>query len=249
MFYGNLTGFGGGGDPGYRIGAVNFDGTNDYLTRSGWAGSVSDKRANWSGVFWAKAAADSTGMCWMGGNAGCPDHRRKPDNKVQAYTWFAGCAGNVNVCFTDTTLVIASGWTCVMISSNGSTNQIYYGDTDVTDSQATSTTSEENTFTTINLMSTATAGSKWNGDIADFWFTLDNRFDWSVTANRRLFIDDAGKPVYLGENGELPYGSSPTAFMHIDDGETPANFAVNAGTGGTFTIVGALTTASTSPSD
>jgi hypothetical protein len=38
-------------------------------------------------------------------------------------------------------------------------------------------------------------------------------------------------------------------YLHLDDGETVNNFALNAGTGGDFTVNGTLATAATSPSD
>lgn len=38
-------------------------------------------------------------------------------------------------------------------------------------------------------------------------------------------------------------------YFHLDPAEAPADFATNRGTGGNFSITGALTAGSTSPSD
>lgn len=82
-------------------------------------------------------------------------------------------------------------------------------------------------------------------DMADFWCAPGVFIDFDVEANRRKFIDDSGKPVYLGANGEIPTGTSPSVFFSGD----ATTFGNNLGTGGTFTAAGSLTDASTSPSD
>jgi hypothetical protein len=73
--------------------------------------------------------------------------------------------------------------------------------------------------------------------------------DLSVTANRRKFINAAGKPVYLGADGSIPLGVQPLLYFHLDDGETANNFVTNRGSGGAGTLTGTLATCSTSPSD
>ena len=88
-----------------------------------------------------------------------------------------------------------------------------------------------------------------NGAVAELYFAPGQYLDFSVTANRRKFISSTGKPIHLGNDGSLPTGTAPLVYQHLDDAEAVANFALNAGTGGNFTISGTLTTASTSPSD
>jgi len=104
-----------------------------------------------------------------------------------------------------------------------------------------------------------TTGSSWSvgenagagtqllkGSLAELWFSGTTAIDFSSTSNRRNFILSGLCPVNLGSN---PTGSSPDCYLHLDDGEAVANFATNRGTGGNFTITGALATAETSPSD
>lgn len=75
-------------------------------------------------------------------------------------------------------------------------------------------------------------------DVADLFFTNTPAFvDLSQEANRRLFIDVNGCPMYLGVNGQLPFNQAPAVFLTCT-AETPATFANNAGLGGTFTITG-----------
>jgi len=85
---------------------------------------------------------------------------------------------------------------------------------------------------------------KVNADIADLWLD-DSYIDFTIEANRRLFIDPNGNPVDLGEAGQFPTGSSPIVFL---SGATSA-WHTNLGTGGGFTENGALTDGGSSPSD
>lgn len=89
----------------------------------------------------------------------------------------------------------------------------------------------------------------YTGYLADCWVGAGQLLDLSVTANRRKFISASGKPVDLGADGSTPTGTAPAIFLSIPNGGTPANFANNLGTGGSFAITGALTLAPSSPSD
>ena len=71
--------------------------------------------------------------------------------------------------------------------------------------------------------------NEWNDDVAEFWFD-DNFIDLSVQANREKFLLN-GRPVFLGNNGEVPNGGSPLIFL---SGLT-AGWATNKGTGGGMT--------------
>ncbi len=84
------------------------------------------------------------------------------------------------------------------------------------------------------------------GDISDWWFAPGQFVDWSNPANMAKVRDPiTGKPVNLGANGELVTGIAPAIFFSGD----ATGFATNKGTGGAFSLTGALTNASTSPSD
>jgi len=58
--------------------------------------------------------------------------------------------------------------------------------------------------------------------VAEFWFDNQNRIDFSDSANRAKFHDDDGNPIFLGTQGELPTGSPPTIYLHIDADPEPA---------------------------
>ena len=92
--------------------------------------------------------------------------------------------------------------------------------------------------------STQVPGAWYNGDMAEVYIT-NEYLDISNTANRRLFIDVNGFPVDLGSDGSTPTGTAAIIYF---SGDT-ATWHTNDGTGGGFTENGALTDASSSPSD
>lgn len=93
-----------------------------------------------------------------------------------------------------------------------------------------------------------TGGTKYLGDLAEIYINSGTdltELDATQIENRRLFITSSGKPTDLGTNGENPTGSSPPIYLGNDFN----SFETNLGTIGDFTVNGALTAASTSPSD
>lgn len=89
-----------------------------------------------------------------------------------------------------------------------------------------------------------------NGCLADVYFAPNQELNFNDLSNVRKFITDKGKPANLLPNGSGPTGAPPIMFHHISPGENPANFALNRGSGGNFSMLdGALTAGSTSPSD
>lgn len=77
-------------------------------------------------------------------------------------------------------------------------------------------------------------GAELNGCLADFYWNTEEYLDFSIEANRRLFIDASGNPVSLGADGSLPTGNQPAVFCT----GPLANWKDNAGYGGSFTEYG-----------
>lgn len=81
-----------------------------------------------------------------------------------------------------------------------------------------------------------TSSGYLDGKLSEFYFTTEY-IDFSQEANRLKFRDAFGNPVDLMpqiEAGEIP---NPAIYMRFD----PANFGKNSGTGGDFTVNGAIT--------
>lgn len=86
--------------------------------------------------------------------------------------------------------------------------------------------------------------------MAELYFAPGQFLDITNAANRRKFSSGVGgKPVDLGGSGASPTGTNPLIYLHLDDGESAANFASNRTGAGNLTVTGALTTFASSPSD
>jgi len=237
----------------YVADAINFDGSTDYLRRtSDLTGQADGKKGIVS--------------CWvniLGGDGttktiyeGYSDYAYNlptmgTDNKYV----FGVQQGSGTIAFrvkSTTAFTSSSGWHHLLCSwdMNGPVSHLYIDDVnDEAGGTTESNTTLNYTHSALTVGSTSTAIQKWNGDMFDYYWNSSEYLDITQVANRRKFIDGNGKPVFLGDNGELPTGTSPILFLHLDEGETVNNFAVNAGTGGNFTVYGTPVTASSSPTD
>ena len=79
-----------------------------------------------------------------------------------------------------------------------------------------------------------------NPCVADCWWGVTGGFvDLGVEANRRLFINADLTPVFLGTNGQVPFGSAPQAYATVPPSGIALQFLTNRGsTGGTFVNTG-----------
>lgn len=98
---------------------------------------------------------------------------------------------------------------------------------------------------TWHVGKTSWGADKLNGGMSELWMALGTKIDFSDEASRRKFISASGKPVYLGDNGELPTGSAPALYLN----NPYTGFGTNKGAGGNFTVNGTLSASPTSPSD
>jgi hypothetical protein len=104
-------------------------------------------------------------------------------------------------------------------------------------------TNNYSTYTTVAIGASHSAANKLNGALAELYFTPGQYLDFSVEANRRKFIDASGLPVSLGSDGSTPTATAPAIYLKGDY----SAFGTNSGTGGNFTVNGALEKASTTP--
>lgn len=237
------------------VNAVNFDGTNDYLTRGAALTGLVDSKTGILSV-WLNFATDGEVETILTGSDGTNTDltiRRLPsDNKLQIIMK-NGAGGTIVLVGNDTSMLIVSGWIHILAAWDLATPvfQIYLSDVE---DAATPTTLVDDTIDYTGLVdwfigvseSGGTVGAdRFNGDMAEFYFQDGEFLDFTVESNRRLFIDASGKPVDLGSDGSTPTGNIPILFM---SGDT-VDWHTNDGSGGGFTEVGTIDTASTSPSD
>ncbi len=242
--------FGLGGDGReYRANAVQFDGSNDYLTRGAELTGIADGKAGTLSVWLDFTGGDAANQHFLsnGTTNVALLASRLSTNKFRVFA--RNSADTIILQIDgDTAFTAASGWIHFLCAWNLATPVARMFINDVNDEAAGATETDD----TIDYVDTGewsfgalTDGTvKIDADVADFWFD-DSFIDISTEANRRLFISPNLKPVNLGETGQLPTGSSPLVFL---SGAT-TGWESNLGTGGGFTENGALTDGSSSPSD
>lgn len=110
-----------------------------------------------------------------------------------------------------------SNWYHILASYDGTTAQLYVNDS----SDLTTTTATNSTIDFYQSDKTVTLGKNGlasvsdpslEADMADVWMEIGTRLDFSVEANRRLFITSNLDPVNLGSTGQNPIGQTPTIY-------------------------------------
>ena len=230
----------------YKANAVNFDG-NTWLSRTlAFSGIAQGKKGTFS--VWVKTNTVGAALFFIG--YGTPANKFVANLTGSQYQIAGNNAGGTAILTekSSANYPTPQGWTHFLASFDGNTgiNQLYInGTSDLLTSTNTGGViaydgDRIGVGTNFNFPT-----SKIVGDMADLYFNAIDAVDLSVQANRDKFIKN-GKPVFLGASGQLPTGSSPTVLLS----NSAATFQNNLGTGGNFSIAaGALTAASTSPSD
>jgi hypothetical protein len=231
----------------YLANAVHFDGTNDYLTRGADLTGNADGKTGTVSVWLNVGLADGViGVIACAGTTRFVVLRDGTANKL-IVRGRNTTPTTILEMLSATSVTGASGWVHLLASWDlaAGVAQLYL--TDVEDRAASPIITNDNidyTHTEWLIGSWNDFSRKWLGDVADLWFDL-GYIDLSVETNRRKFIDASGKPVRLGADGSAPTGTAPIVYQ---SGAT-VDWHTNKGTGGGFTENGALTDATTSPSD
>ena len=241
----------------YDPDAAQFDGTNDYGTRTSALTGTSGSETKVCGSVWVRFndTAQDDLIVSMQNASGDSDHnfnlRRKSSNGAVALRiWKLGAGVYVQVNSEknlDDGLWHHIAWNIDI--SSGPTIQLYV---DGVDDKAAGGTESTGTIVAncANIgigIDQRTSGEILKGDIADLWVQFGENLDLSTSSNLEKFRSSNGEPVDLGSTGQTPTGTTPEMFFHLDDGETANNFMTNAGSGGTITLAGTLSSTSLSP--
>lgn len=232
--------------------SAKFDGLS-YMLRGGALTGVVDGKKGLVSVWVRLDALDGTSLMLIHALGGRFYVERKTNNTIQIEA-ASSVPATVLSLLTVNTYTNGPAWLHILSSwdlATGGASGLYINDvSDISVPTFINTTIDYAMASPEWAIGAQTTGtSKLNGCLAEVYFNPTTYLDLSVQANRRLFITNDGKPVPLGSDGSVPTGAAPAIYHHLDKGETPANFALNRGAGGNFTITGALTTGSTSPSD
>lgn len=246
--------------PSRKVGAVDFDGTNDYMTTGAGLTGAADSTQCLASVWIRLDGGDTSNMrilCManaVGGAVSALQMRlfRLIDNTINFFVSDAGTTNNAVTLKTNLTYTASATWLHILTSYQAASPNRFLYINDASDLAGSSTgTSGTSDFTGADwgVGATTDGSAKFNGAIAELYFAPGQYLDLSVEANRRKFITAEGKPAYLGTDGSKPTGIAPLIYLGIRKNEAAANFATNRGTGGNFSITGTLDYASSSPSD
>lgn len=238
----------GGGAAAFAADAADFDGVNDTASHGTMTGQSSQSSGTVSIWVFVDTLAHQHNV-WRAHDTGGFSHIL--DINTSGF-FILTLHGATNRMTNSTTAITTAGWAHMVASWNGTTNQMVVNGV----SQTLSTdvaggpidwSNVENWY--IGRDNANTAGTRFDGGMAELYLNHTTRLDLSVAANVEKFRSSGGKAVNLGSDGSTPTGGQPILYLHLDDGETANNFVANAGSGGGLTIAGALSTRASSPTD
>lgn len=239
----------------YKPVAVNFDGTNDYLTRgAGLTGAADSKQV--TGSFWIKFASDDatfrrilTSVTTVGGATTRTRMLRTANEQFQLIGVNAANTNILNLASATVGAIVAGNWYHILFSADlavaSGAHHVYVNDADDSNTGGLHTDDTlDFTLADWAIGANADGGTKADYDIADLMVWFGTYLDLTVTANRRMFITAAGKAVDPDATG----GAIDTlGDPIIRQTNAVASWETNAGTGGGFTENGALGTSTTNP--
>ena len=227
--------------------AVEFDGTNDYLTRgAGLTGAADSKLLTFSVWIYIQTVGGRI-FCSSDAAAGSNQRTRIGINGSGDFFVVGTNSGNTTILDIDTDPLNLNQWYHVTGSfdlSDTNKRHLYVDDSDSLNSINTYT-DDVIDFTkgdwAVGAIPDGT--QKYDGYLAELWYAPGVYLDLSKESNRRKFISSAGKPVDLSADGSTPLGYSPLVFLSGYFG----TWHTNKGTGGGFTESGTITEAPSAP--
>ncbi|WP_341893740.1 LamG-like jellyroll fold domain-containing protein [Ferrovibrio terrae] len=235
--------------PAYIANAVNFDGTNDYMRRAtDWTGGALTGKVGTLSLWVNFKGGDGAAQKLWHQDGGYGYMERTSANKFRIFM-YETTGGTISLDMISTSsYTVASGWVHVAMAwdvAAGTTQMYINGASDRAGSPTALNNTLEYARETMSFgADQAGGGGKLNADIADFYFNTDAFIDLSVAANLQKFRSAAGKPVFLGLDGSAPTGAKPQICLTNPFGTWHQNLSGY----GDYTVTGALTAGSSSPS-
>ena len=234
-----------GGSGGFSPQGVTFDATNDYSTRgAALTGAAASKLLTFSG--WFRRAASGVTERLIRTNGAELNISFGTNNRILIT---AENAAGTQILNAQLLLEITdTNWHHVSWSSDQSDaakRHAYIDGAAVTISASIYTDDliAFNAATDWAIGASTSGGAKYNGSLSE-WLLKDATYiDLSIAANRQKFYN--GGPVDPGSDGATALGVAARIYMKGD--AAVWNAGTNAGTGGNFTMTGAVVDASTDP--
>ena len=227
--------------------AVDFDGSNDNLLRgSDLTGNADGKQGTYS--VWIRLDGGNGVLQHSSNNTGGKLRLKRIASDIWEINLKNSGGSFIMTLKTATTYTSSATWLHLLLAWDLSVPEAHFFVKDANDEVGGSSENDDTIDYTVadySVGSTTSEGGRLNGCMAELYINTAEFIDITVQANRRKFIDASGKPVSLGSDGSLPTGTAPVVYLNGDS----TNFETNQGTGGNFTVTGALSDCSTSPSD
>ncbi len=229
------------------VNAVNFDGSNDYLSRGADLTGAADSKI-WSGSVWIKKNTTSDITYIYAGDDRCGVFINGDESITLRGKDSAGT--EILFGFTSPSVVTVGQWAHIawMVDLTDTNKRGIFVDGSLASTTWLAYTNDTMDFTRPEhiIGASRTGATKSAFDCAELWISLGEYVDFSSASILAKFRNAiTGKPVFsLGADGSLPTGTAPILYFN---GGTSA-WHTNKGTGGGFTENGTLTTATTSPS-
>jgi len=230
----------------YVANAVDFDGINDVLVRSSDLTGNADGKQGTLSVWIRMDGGDGTQQKFYFSTGKALEAARESTDTFRVEHENVG-ATNILVITTTGTFTAGATWRHVLASWDLSVPvaHLFINDVDEEDGASVETNDTIDYTHPDHNIGGSGGSAELDGCMSEMYFNMAEFIDISIQSNRRKFIDAAGKPVSLGADGSSPTGTAPIIYLNGDS----TNFETNQGTGGDFTVTGALTACSTSPTD
>jgi len=214
--------------------AIDFDGANDYLSRStDLVGNADGKTFTFSAWVYTASTAQQD-LYKVGSSGGFIVATENSD--VKFLGWNSSGTVILNASVSGDKLPLNT-FCHILISvdvQNISNRFVYINDGDVTSSVSWNTFTDDSIDFTKTPIRISSGFGPYKGRLSNVYLDYTYR-DLSVEANRRLFVDydDTGGLVPASGQASL----SPILYLPMDDPDDPGR---NDGTGGDFTLNGTI---------
>jgi len=216
--------------------SAKFDGSNEneYLSRSGLSGATDGK------LFTFVVAFNPSSMSNYEYLVDTANYRVEVSVYTKIMVHLANASGSEIINISGSTTLTSGTQYIALISldtADSTKTKIYLNGS--AESVTTNTHTDDNidyTDTTYTLGSYHGTYNHFNGTLATMYLS-DSYIDFSQESNRNLFVDQLGYPKDLTPAIDAGTIASPLIYMKFDD---TSSLGTNSGTGGDFTVNGAV---------
>lgn len=219
--------------------AATFDGTNDYLDRGADLTGNADADSGTVVYFFKRAAVGSNMYLYQNGGERF-SVRFSSGNII--FVEGKNTSGVEILDLRSSALSDTTNWHSLLCSWDSSNEHLYIDDAD--DLTVVTHDAGDIEFTRPNhgIWALANGGNKFDGDGSIVWVNFGQYVDFSVEANRRLFVSSDNKVatnLAASTDGDIGSLGQPIIFLN----SAVPDYESNLGTGGGFTENGTLVSA------